>query len=87
MSPDPRKVEIIKNWVRPEDKVAVKSFLQTVQFNSGYMRPGEGKTYSDITKPLRELTRQAVRFVWSQDCEDSFTVLKDLLCSDPVMVP
>ena len=87
MSPDPRKVEIIKNWVRPEDKAAVKSFLQTVQFNSGYMRPGEGKTYSDITKPLRELTRQGVRFVWSQDCEDSFTVLKDLLCSDTVMVP
>ena len=38
MSPDPAKVEIVKNWSRPEDKAAVKSFLQTVQFSSAFMR-------------------------------------------------
>ena len=30
MSPDPEKVQIIKNWPEQEDKTAVKSFLQTV---------------------------------------------------------
>ena len=78
---------MIKKWTRPEDKAAVKSFLQTVQFNSGYMRPGKGRTYSDATKPLRDLTRQGVRFEWKQECEDSFKELKRLLCSDTVMVP
>ena len=32
MSPDPAKVEHIKNWPAPKDKSEVKSFLQTVQF-------------------------------------------------------
>ncbi len=59
---------MIKNWSEPEDKSAVKSFLQTVQFCSTFMRPKEGKTYSDVTRPLRNLTRQHVRFIWDDDC-------------------
>ena len=67
--------------------MAVKSFLQMLQFNSGYMSHGKGRTYNDFTKPLKDLTRQAVRFEWKQECEDSFKELKRLLCSDTVMVP
>ena len=40
MSPDPDKEQIIKNWPAPEDKAAVKSFLQTCQFSQEFMRPG-----------------------------------------------
>ena len=86
MSPDPKKVEAVKMWPPPEDKSAVKSFLQTVQFSSSYMRPGKGKTYSDVTKPLRNLTRQGVKFVWTKECQESFKELKELLCSDTVLV-
>ena len=32
MSKDPKRVETILNWPTPQDKKAVKSFLQTVQF-------------------------------------------------------
>ena len=40
MSLDPDKVDTIKGWPAPEDKTALKSFLQTVQFCSPYMRAG-----------------------------------------------
>ena len=63
MSPD--KVDTIKGWPAPEDKTALKSFLQTIQFCSSYMRAGEGQTYSDITAPLRQLTAQEKHFKWT----------------------
>ena len=85
MSPDPDKVKLIKSWPSPADKSEVKSFLQTAQFCSVFMRPGKGRTYSDVTRPLRKLTNWKVKFVWTKECEDSFQELKNLLCSDTVM--
>ena len=85
MSPDPDKVKMIKAWPRPEDKAGVKSFLQTVQFCQVFMRPGDGRTYSDVTKPLRCLTAKNVQFKWNKKCEESFQELKELLSSDKVM--
>ena len=85
MSPDPTKVEAVKKWPVPEDKAAVKSFLQTVQFCSSYMRPGDGETYSDLTKPLRHLTKQGKWYKWTEECQSSFSRLKGLLCSDTVL--
>ena len=86
MSPDPEKVKTIKAWPAPKDKSEVKSFLQTCQFSSRYMRGAPGETYSDVTKPLRELTRQGVWFKWTDECEQSFKKLKKMLVSDSVLV-
>ena len=85
MSPDPEKVKCIRDWPEPKDKSEVKSFLQTVQFSQVFMRPGHGRTYSDVTQPLRALTAMHVKFVWSKACRESFRELKDLLTSDTVM--
>ena len=86
MSPDPNKVQVIKNWPLLEDKAATKSFLQTVQFSSTYMRPGNVRTYRYVTKPLRELTRQNTKFVWMEECQQSFEKLKELLCNNKVLM-
>ena len=72
MSPDPEKVENIRAWPEPKDKSEVKSFLQTVQFCAPYMRMGQGETYSDITGPLRKLTRHGTHFKWTEECRRSF---------------
>ena len=58
MSLDPEKVRMIKDWPDPEDKSAVKSFLQSVQFGSTFMSSKGTKTYIDITRPLRNLTKK-----------------------------
>ena len=49
------------------------------------MRPGQGRTYSDVTLPLRKLTAKSVRFEWTKQCEAAFLELKDLLMSGQVM--
>ena len=49
------------------------------------MRPGQGRTYSDVTAPLRKLTSKFTRFTWNEECQDSFEELKALLMSDRVM--
>ena len=88
MSADPAKVEMIRGWSRPADKSEVKSFLQTVQFCQVFMRPDQTagpRTYSDITLPLRRLTVKNMKFKWTQECEDSFEELKELLTSDRVL--
>ena len=86
MSPDPAKVQIIKDWPAPEDKAAVKSFLQTCQFSAGFMRPSRERTYADVTLPLRRLTAQHVRFRWTEECKGAFEELKQLLVASTVMV-
>ena len=65
MSPDPEKCSIIKNWPAPKSSSEVKSFLETVQFNSKFLggKPGE-LSYPELKEPLRALTRKNARFVW-----------------------
>ena len=65
MAPDPNKVKVIQDWPEPRDKAEVKSFLQTSQFCSTYMRPAGNKTYLDITLPLYRLTNKQCQFYWS----------------------
>ena len=62
-----------------------QSFLQTVMFSQSFMCPGNGKTYADVTRPLRALTTKSTRFYWSKECEESFQELKRLLMSGRVL--
>ena len=43
------------------------------------------QSFSTIAAPLTRLTRQDVRFQWSNECEQSFQKLKTLLTSAPVL--
>ena len=81
MSPDPEKVDTIRNWPAPADKAEVKSFLQTCQFSQPFMKPGGGRTYADVTAPLRRLTAKSVRFIWDTRCRASFDELKSFIHS------
>ena len=88
MSPDPDKCSIIKQWPAPKSAAEVKSFLQTVQFNSKFLtgQPGE-ISYPELTKPLRDLTKKNVKFKWTELEDSAFQELKKRLCSDRVVVP
>ena len=41
--------------------------------------------FSKIARPLHALTKKGAPFVWSEACEVSFTKLKDLLTTAPVL--
>ena len=58
MSKDPEKMEQVSRWKAPTDKSGVKSFLQTIQFCKSFLKPKDGRTYADVTWPLRRLTNK-----------------------------
>ena len=41
--------------------------------------------FSKISKPITELLKNQVKFVWSSDCEEAFQTLKRLLTTAPVL--
>ena len=79
-SPDPEKVEAIKNVERPKNQAEVRSFLGMTNYVSRFI-----DNYSTLTEPLRRLTRQDTGFVWTEEQAKSFNLLKESLVSDAVM--
>ena len=45
---------------------------------------GNGISYS-YTALLRHLTKSSIPFKWSQECEDAFQLMKEILSSDKVL--
>ncbi|XP_062105107.1 uncharacterized protein LOC133816821, partial [Humulus lupulus] len=77
---DPSKVEAVKDWPRPKNASEVRSFLGLAGY---YRKFVDG--FSKIATPLTNLTRKQQKFNWNDKCEESFQLLKDKLCSTPVL--
>ena len=64
----------------PTTPKGVKQYLGFV----GYYRKLIPK-YSDIAKPLTELTKQGVTFQWTKQCQESFNLSKEYLLKEPIL--
>ncbi|XP_062610353.1 uncharacterized protein K02A2.6-like [Saccostrea cucullata] len=80
ISADPRKVDAIKNSEIPSNASEVRSFLGMTNYVGRFI-----PNYSTITAPLRELTKQNVKFEWQPNQQKAFDMLKRELTSDKVM--
>ena len=69
---DSKKIEVVKNWLRPLTPTDVCSFLGLA---NNYRRFVEG--FSTIDAPLTTLTKNKVKFEWSETCEKILQELKD----------
>nr|GEW14107.1 putative reverse transcriptase domain-containing protein [Tanacetum cinerariifolium] len=77
---DPTKVEAIKNWTTSKTPTEVRQFLGLAGY---YQRFIEG--FSLIAKPLTKLTQKNKTYEWGEEEEEAFQVLKDKLCSAPIL--
>ncbi|GKC86339.1 putative reverse transcriptase domain-containing protein [Tanacetum coccineum] len=68
---DPSKIEAIKNWAAPTTPTEVRQFLGLAGY---YRRFIEG--FSLIAKPLTKLTQKKKKYVWGEDEEEAFQMLK-----------
>ena len=84
MSPDPAKVETIKQLQSPKNTTEVKSFLQMGQYNYMFFFDNE-QTYADTTAPLRAMLQKGAKFVWTKECQRSFERIKQVLSSETVV--
>ena len=77
---DPDKIEAVKNWERPGTVTGIRSFLGLASY---YRRFIEG--FSNIARPLHQLTEKNIHSVWAEECEQSFVELKEKLISAPIL--
>ena len=77
---DPKKVEDVKNWQRPTTPRQALVFISTVNYYGRFI-----KNFSEIAHPIRVVSRMKKGFVWTDECEKSFQILKQALISDPIM--
>lgn len=77
---DPSKIEIIKNWPQPQNVKDLRSFLGMVGYYQKFV-----PNFGLISRPLTELLKKGVMFVWTSLTKNSFQTLKKALMSTPVL--
>nr|GEY29058.1 reverse transcriptase domain-containing protein [Tanacetum cinerariifolium] len=77
---DPAKIEFVKYWASPKSPTEIRQFLGLVGY---YRRFIEG--LSKIAKPMTKLTQKKVKFEWGDKQEAAFQLLKQRLCSAPIL--
>ena len=80
LEPIPEKLESLQQMPAPTDLTEVRKFLGFV----GYYRKFIPK-YSDIARPLTNLTRKDIPFEWSKACQSAFEMLKEYLLKEPIL--
>jgi reverse transcriptase-like protein len=77
---DPEKTAAIRGWKEPATVRGVQSFLGFCNFYRRFI-----KNYGRVSRPLHNLTKDNVPFVWTQNCQEAFDNLKGLLVNAPVL--
>nr|GEW67409.1 putative reverse transcriptase domain-containing protein [Tanacetum cinerariifolium] len=77
---DPAKIEAIKDWESPKTSTEIHQFLGLAGY---YRRFIEG--FSKIARPMTKLTQKSVKFDWGEKAEAAFQLLKQKLCSAPIL--
>ncbi|GJV09410.1 putative reverse transcriptase domain-containing protein [Tanacetum coccineum] len=77
---DPAKIEAVKNWISPTTPIEVYQFLGLAGY---YRRFIEG--FLKIAKPLTKLTQKNKSYIWGEEQESAFQLLKQKLCEAPIL--
>lgn len=80
VKPNPQLIEAIQKFPIPSTIKQVKSFLGLAGYYRRFI-----KDFSKITKPLVNLTKKNIPFVWCPFCDEAFNLLRSLLSNPPIL--
>ena len=80
VTPDPEKIESLKNAPPPKNVSELQSFLGLCTYVSRFI-----EKFSEKTSPLRVLLRKGNKFTWTKEQETAFQLLKNDLTSESVL--
>ena len=80
ISPDPLKGDAVQNTSPPSTVKDVRSFLGLATYCSKFIH-----NFSDLSQPLRELTKKNTPFKWTSEHDQAFQAVKSALTSNTVM--
>ncbi|GJR09211.1 putative reverse transcriptase domain-containing protein [Tanacetum coccineum] len=78
---DPAKIEAVKNWTSPTTPTEIHQFLGLAGYYWRFI-----KDFSKIAKSLTELTQKNKKYIWGEDQETAFQLLKQKLCLGAVLM-
>ncbi|GJT49660.1 reverse transcriptase domain-containing protein [Tanacetum coccineum] len=68
---DPANIEAVKNWTSPTTPIEIRQFLGLTGYYRRFI-----KDFSKIAKSLTELTQKNKKYIWGEDQETAFQLLK-----------
>nr|GEW40996.1 reverse transcriptase domain-containing protein [Tanacetum cinerariifolium] len=77
---DPAKIKSIKDWASSKTTTEIRQFLGLASY---YRRFIEG--FSKIARSMTKLTQNKVKFDWGDKQEAAFQIMKQKLCSAPIL--
>ena len=75
---DPSKVQEVMDWKPPTSVHQIRSFLGLAGYYRRFI-----PDFSKIAKPMTELLKKGMKFVWDERCEKAFHTLRELLTKAP----
>ena len=77
---DPKKIQAVVEWPVPTSVKEVQSFLGLANYYRRFIYQ-----YSQIATPLTNLIKKGLKWAWTEETQQAFTLLKEKLTSAPVL--
>lgn len=77
---DPKKLQGVAEWKQPKDATGICHFLGFTGFYCHFI-----VGYSDLVRPLLDLTKKAALWYWGDAQENTFQELKRRMTSGPIL--
>ncbi|GJY14210.1 putative reverse transcriptase domain-containing protein [Tanacetum coccineum] len=78
---DPAKIESIKDWASPKTPTEIRQFLGSGRLTTETLSECSWK----IARAYERLTQKSMKFDWGEKAEAAFQLLKQKLCSAPIL--
>ncbi|GJY70438.1 putative reverse transcriptase domain-containing protein [Tanacetum coccineum] len=77
---DPANIEAVKDWTSPTIPKEIRQFFGLAGYYRRFI-----KDFSKIAKSLTELTQKNKKYIWGENQETAFQLLKQKLCEAPIL--
>jgi transposase InsO family protein len=77
----PRKIKAIVEWPIPTTPRETRSFVGIANFYRNFIR-----FFSNIARPLHDLTKKDIIFKWTEECQQAFDTLKKRFVEEPILI-
>ena len=80
MTSDNQKLAAVQDWATPTNVSQLKSFLGLASYYRRYI-----SDFAHIAAPLHCLTQKNAPFLWNANCQQAFSLLKEMLTHAPIL--
>ena len=77
---DSSKIQVVSDWPQPKTVTEVRQFVGLAPYYRKFV-----PNFATICKPLHKLTKKESSFTWSDQCQNAFDTIKQLLTSAPIL--